>query len=429
MIILDTNILRSFELQSPKAELLRAIKTAGTEGVAVPWAALEELAGQRARTYHLAHEKAEAALRALAKSAPTGTSGFIPPLNHDQVLEYWRQKYLEIVDVVPTSVNALQQATTREAAALPPCKAVDILNEDGKVTKTIKTGGRDTAIWLSAVEYATDHPTETVYFVSENIKDFGRGDSYKYPMDKDVEYLGDRFVHLLKLEDILPKFSEEIEAPESDLDSALRAQVNLGAIADETRFGAPLRPSRHQTGWRRFRCTQLEEPTEAELPEGIAEVWLGAPNVSFASVRDAKAYRIGSHVWCTAWVTWLLSGHALLNRTLDIAEVGCAWETRVLVSLTDSTSKLNILRSNAPRATSAQEADNLPEVDLLILPNYIAELDDRIRRNRMSRYVRRYVDQASTAEEALEIMLGVARLSPLPLPTVEVEGWVEPDEE
>ncbi|AZP14743.1 hypothetical protein EJC51_47265 [Streptomyces aquilus] len=426
---MDTNILRGFELQSPKAELLRAIKTADVGGVSVPWAALEELAGQRARTYHLAHEKAEAALRALAKSAPTGNSGVVAPLDHDRVLQYWRQRYLEIVDVIPTSANALEQATTREAAVLPPCKAVDIVNEEGKVIKTIKTGGRDTAIWLSAVEYATEHPQETVYFVSENIKDFGRGETYKYPMDRDVEKLGDRFVHLLKLEDILPQFSEEIDVPESDLDSALRGQGNLETIAFETRFGAPLRPSRHQTGWRRFRSTQLEEPTGAELPEGIAEVWLGNPNVSFASVRDAKAYRIGDHVWCTAWVTWLLSGHALLNRTLDIAEVGCAWETRVLVSLTDSTSKLDILRSSTPRAATAQEADNLPEVDPLILPDYIAELDDRIRRNRMSRNMRHYLGQASTAEEALDMMLGFARPSPLPLPTAEVEVWVEPDED
>ncbi|MFC9341478.1 PIN domain-containing protein [Streptomyces sp. NPDC057020] len=426
MIILDTNILRSFELVSPKAELLRTIREAGGEGVSVPWAALEELAGQRTHTYLRAHERATAAVRAVNKSAPIGTPSAIAPLDYERVLEYWRRKYLEIVDVIPTSATALQEATMREAAVLPPCKAVEITNEDGKVTRTVKTGGRDTAIWLSAIEYAREHEDETVYFVSDNHKDFGRGGSYEYPMNVDVEGLGNRFVHLMKLEDVLPKFAEKVEVAEDALDLTLRSQENLQAIAHEARFGTPLRPSRHRTGWQRFQCTRLDEPTGERLPDVVAETWLGDPNVSFSSVRDAETYRIGEHVWCTAWATWLLSGHAALLDTCDLIEVGCAWETRVLFSLTPTDSrKLTVLRSNAPRACTPQEADNVPEVDGFVVPQQLAELDERIRRSRMRRALRRYTTPPGSVEEVL-----VQLLDRLPAPVRgEITMWPEDDVE
>ncbi|MET9356998.1 hypothetical protein ABZY14_29030 [Streptomyces sp. NPDC006617] len=58
-----------------------------------------------------------------------------------------------------------------------------------------KVGARDTAIWLSAIEYTCGHPEETVYFVTED-KDFWPT-AYPKFMRADLDGLGgQRFVHL-----------------------------------------------------------------------------------------------------------------------------------------------------------------------------------------------------------------------------------------
>ncbi|MGW3728328.1 PIN domain-containing protein [Streptomyces sp. NPDC000851] len=77
--------------------------------------------------------------------------------------------------MIETSESAL-----REANGVAPCK----VNDGGKQTKT---GFRDTAIWMSAIEYARINPEETVYFVSSNTRDFGDGTAYPDPMDQDVK--------------------------------------------------------------------------------------------------------------------------------------------------------------------------------------------------------------------------------------------------
>jgi hypothetical protein len=69
----------------------------------------------------------------------------------------------------PTSEAALGEAEFRESNVLPPCKAI-VINDRGE---QVKTGCRDAAIWLTAVEYAREHPEKTVYFVSRDTKDFG----------------------------------------------------------------------------------------------------------------------------------------------------------------------------------------------------------------------------------------------------------------
>ncbi|MER5474307.1 PIN domain-containing protein [Streptomyces sp. NPDC002685] len=88
----------------------------------------------------------------------------------------WKRRWASVVETIPTSETALQQAFIREANGLPPCKA----------QKDTKVGGRDAAIWLSAVEYARTHPDENVYFVSNNTRDFSDGTAYASPMSEDA---------------------------------------------------------------------------------------------------------------------------------------------------------------------------------------------------------------------------------------------------
>jgi hypothetical protein len=144
--------------------------------------------------------------------------------------DQWRQKWLDVVDVIPTSQHALRQALIREANLLPPCKQVTI-NAGGD---TQKIGGRDAAIWLTAVEYAREHPDETVYFVSKNTNDFSDGATYPYPMSEDLEGVEDRFVLLTTWYDVVEKFAQRTDdVGEDAMRSILSNPESLSVIEDE----------------------------------------------------------------------------------------------------------------------------------------------------------------------------------------------------
>jgi hypothetical protein len=70
-----------------------------------------------------------------------------------------------VVDTIPTSEGVLRQDLFWEMNVLAPAKT------DATSSRSVKTGSRDAAVWLSAIDYAADHPDETVYFVSSNTRD------------------------------------------------------------------------------------------------------------------------------------------------------------------------------------------------------------------------------------------------------------------
>ncbi|MGW3381982.1 PIN domain-containing protein [Streptomyces albogriseolus] len=199
MIILDTNILTKSGIDSATTDLVKIIRSSGIERVAVPWVVLEELTAHRAVPYRRKYEAAEAALRSLTEGTPWPIRVPLPQMDLQRFQDEWREKWLDVVDVVPTSEAVLKQALMREANLLPPCKQVTI-NEGGD---TAKIGGRDAAIWLTAVEYAREHPDETVYFVSKNTTDFGDGVAFPYPMNEDLTGIEDRFVLLTTWYDVM----------------------------------------------------------------------------------------------------------------------------------------------------------------------------------------------------------------------------------
>ncbi|MER7477422.1 PIN domain-containing protein [Streptomyces sp. NPDC126510] len=359
MIILDTNILRSFKLDSVSSDLLKTIRTTGIESVGVPWVVLEELASHRAVPYREKHEAAVQAVENFRKTTPWQVAALLPPLDLKHFHAHWREQYLEIVDEIPTSEFALREATFREANVLPPCKAV-VINERGE---KVKTGGRDAAIWLTAVEYARAHPDEKVYFVSKNTKDFGDGTTYPPRMAADLEGLGDRFVHLTSLGEVLQRFTETAEVDEEAVRATLSNPESLKAVSAEA---ARLMSVPQGNPW--FAEGPTLEVVMAFLSEDLGNGefetvttepvrmlgWAGAPTVAFQSMGELSAYRIGDHVWCAATVRWVLSGPALTDSN-GVEVVGCAWETRVLASTTNTDSRLTILRSQTPRAVSTSE--------------------------------------------------------------------------
>ncbi|MFB6776451.1 PIN domain-containing protein [Streptomyces sp. NPDC056352] len=347
MIILDTCILRTFNLDSSSADLLRTIRTVGREGVAVPWMAREELVAQQAVKYRQHHDAAARTIDSLTQLTPWDLQLSVGPCDLERVREHWRDRYSSVVDTIPTSESALRDGLFREANALAPCKM-----SDGPRSK--KSGSRDAAIWLSAVEYARDNPDETVYFVSANTKDFRDGTSYVSPMDEDVRDLGARFVHLTSMDELVNRFTGRTET-DQDL---VRAILNSESVLTEMDRAAQLRmgANPHLV---RTECTAAIGQLGTDLVTASA-IWFVTTTPVFTSVADAETYKIGEHEWCTATVQWSISGLAVLaDAELSIAAAACSWTTSVLFTPDVDHPRLTVLRSDPPRAISEEEFNAL----------------------------------------------------------------------
>lgn len=332
MIILDTSILRSFSPESSTADLLRTIRTACNEGIAAPWMVMEELAAQQAIKYQELHDRAKQAVGALRQASPWDLEVEVGLCDPERVREHWRHTWGLFLGTIPTSDDALRQALFREANLLPPCKE----------TKGQKTGSRDAAIWLSAVQYGQEHPHETVYFVSANTKDFGDGTSYPYPMEQDIAGVADRFVHLTSLDQVASRFTEPTEADEALIMEILTSGTVRMGIAEtaETTFSLGADQA--------FECT-------IPLPGGrpvvaTASAWL-TTRAHFGSVQDIQAYRIGDHEWCTASVEWHISG-IVSTEGLGVSSGAVSWPTAVLFSANREDPSLTVLRWAPPRPVS-----------------------------------------------------------------------------
>ncbi|MFE7358039.1 PIN domain-containing protein [Streptomyces sp. NPDC057543] len=352
MIILDTCVIRGMKLDSGDAYLLRAIRETGSDRVAVPWMVLEERAAQLAIEYGKAHEKAAQALRQLQRTSPLG----VPALNDpdpEAVREHWRDRLKELVEVLPTSEEALRQGMYREANSLPPAG----------LKKDIKTGARDVAIWLSAVEYARANPKEKVFFVSGNTSDFTDGSTtYPAPMDKDVEGLGDRFVHLTRLADLLKRIAPPVDVTPQQVERFLPAYAEHFRDAALARWGMPSYSAyadrAHTATMARWGAPAFSAAiprfpalVQASGEVGEADCWLSPLKdlqVKALEVSDVQGYHLGDHEWCTATVQWQFVGLALVADTLS--RVCCTWTTRIMMPLVEDGPSPRILEANRPEA-------------------------------------------------------------------------------
>ncbi|MFF0134220.1 PIN domain-containing protein [Streptomyces mirabilis] len=351
MIILDTNILTKSDIDSATTDLVKIIRASGVERVAVPWVVLEELTAHRAVPYREKYEAVEAALSSLKEGTPWQIRLTLPQMDLQRFQDEWRRKWLDVVDIVPTSEAALKQALIREANLLPPCKQVTV-NAGGD---TEKIGGRDAAIWLTAVKYAREHPEETVYFVSKNTKDFGDGTAFPYPMNEDLAGIEDRFVLLTTWYDVVEKFAQRADDVDEDaVRSILSGRESLSVIETEVIRLMLVPPDLVGPDFDGTMGLFVQgEGTLIDTDTVRVLGWAVPPFVAFDQATDLTSYRIGDHVWCTATVRWVLSGPALLRDNLRIQAVACVWETRVLVSTTNADARLTVLRGQGTRALSA----------------------------------------------------------------------------
>ncbi|GAA3299100.1 hypothetical protein GCM10020295_36420 [Streptomyces cinereospinus] len=346
LIILDTCIIRGLGLESASAELLRTIRESGIEDVAVPWIVMEELAAQHAVTYMTKYAAAVGALETLQRATPWELPGMMTARNPERVREHWRAAYRGIVNVIPTSDAALREAALREANALPPASKAEKAGGRGP-----KSGYRDVAVWLSAIEYAKAHPAETVYFVSANTKDFGDGSAYEYPMDQDLDGLKDRFVHLIDVDAVVSRIAEPTDVPVERIREVLATSEVCATISDRAFDNMQAHLGRSPYEMSTFRTGDLQRLAQEWLAG-----WTEPPVAVLDSVRDIQTYKVAENEWCTATVRWILGGLALvLTPSFAVASAWSSWETRVLFTPQDG-SRLVVLRSGPSAEVTSEEA-------------------------------------------------------------------------
>ncbi|WP_148587969.1 PIN domain-containing protein [Streptomyces sp. WAC01526] len=341
MIILDACIIRALNLRDSSADLLRALRAVG-ERVAIPWMVAEELLAQRVILHQEAHAAADAALKDFARHTPWNPNTQVEHADADRVRKHWQAAYETVVETLTPSPTAMRDALYREANILPPCKS------QGKG----KMGARDALIWLTAVEYAREHPQETVYFVSGNTRDFGKGSTYAPPMDQDVAGLGDRFVHLTTFDEVIKRFTKPGET-----DEALATEI-LGSPTVRQEIGVAAENLLGSQG-EVFPCTTLGRVVGQETAVMPGQGWVSA-RASLRSVDTVRAYRIGEREWYTAIVRWRISGVAYFGEgEFSAGSAGSSWTTSVLFTPDAANPRVTILRHDLPLPLSTEEFTSL----------------------------------------------------------------------
>ncbi|MGW3657100.1 PIN domain-containing protein [Streptomyces sp. NPDC005151] len=397
MIILDTNILWGVTLDNSTADLLRALAAADIH-VAVPSVVLEELASQRTLEYVAAHDSATSAIAQLERHVPWGEVPSLGQADKERHREHWRDVYRRMVEVIEPSAEALRTALFRESNVLPPCK---------RLGKGDKTGSRDAAIWLTAVEYARDHEDETVYFVSANTKDFGDGTEYPEPMKTDLSGIEDRFVHLTSLDDVVELFAKPAELDEGFLPALLAREEWIELVTDALSDHLPEYDPNDDTGWLnpRLPYTPLGDGESAgEVRSALG--WFDPPTLTFDGASDMTAHSIGGQDWYTATVRWFASGLMMLTGPW-LTPAANTLETRVLVTQDENGARMSILHSQPPRALTAEEVSRVPNT----WTNWRQELDARFPPNRLPRQASAgtpFLPQPGSPADAFSTLLTLA---------------------
>ncbi|GAB2835817.1 hypothetical protein GCM10027073_74220 [Streptomyces chlorus] len=334
MIILDTNILWGLTPEDSSADLLRAIRSVAGERVAVPWVVMEELAAQRAIKYQEQHARATAAIDALRETTPWSLGSPLGPCEPNDVRKDCRERWSTVLDVIETSYSAFREAAFREANCLPPCK----------IHKSEKIGSRDAAIWLSAIEYAKQHPEEQIYFVSNNTRDFGDGTAYPDPMDKDVAGLTNTFRHYRNMDELVAEFATAVPTDETALRTLLeKPKIRSQLVNTATEIGClPMDGT--------FNCTIAD--ADGVLMVVPAYGWFTGGRLTVDEVKALQSYRIGDQEWFMATVRWQLTGFVNADRATTWG--ACRLTTTVLLVPSTSDPRLTILRADWPQPVTAE---------------------------------------------------------------------------
>lgn len=321
MIIFDTNILRGVTRRNPKFDVLRVLKRSGVQSAGIPWMVLEELTAKQVLEYTSSYEQAAAAIRSLNRRIPWAIPARFDAVREtERASEYWRGQYEEVLEIIPTSEESAKEALAREAYCQKPAKT-----DPGS-----KGGARDAAIWLSVVQYLKKNPAEEVFFVTNNTDDFGDGTRYPEPMASDLGDMQARLTILTSFDEVIARFTEQIEVSDGEVRRLLEIVINDPASALSASAS---------------KRTGIYTGTFIGDGRSIPVHWFSwktPPSALIRSVGNGSGHRIGDHEWYTATVDWALIGDVdsvLPVRLLGSpkapmsGQIACQWHTKVLFSV------------------------------------------------------------------------------------------------
>ena len=376
MIFLDTNILKSVSLRGADAELLRVLREAKAERAATSETVLVELAAQEAIRYQEKLQAARVALEALSKASPWKKQAHeVAAGGADDARGYWRAQYEKVVDHIKPSIEVYEEALFREANVLPPCKVVG---------KKDKTGARDAAIWLTAVEYARAHPNETIRFVSADT-DFRRVTETGRSLLEDLEDMQDRFFLYTTLGDVLTEFAQSVPVTEEQVSAMLGSGANLGILYQQAIRAYVSGLS--VTSFQRLRRTTLRA-------EGFPSA---AIRVSLADVVDARAYEIAGHTWYTADARWAVAGQ--FPAPGEKWFLAHSWRTRVMVSEAPESGVVTVLTSGDFQEAELGDIERLSE-HFPELTNRLLDNESHLAHISRTEFAKAYADEIFKREHA-----------------------------
>jgi hypothetical protein len=359
MIIFDANVVYGLNRNSPRFDLLRALKQSGEHPAGIPWMVREELVAKQVLDYSAAHEGARAAVNGLNRRIHwSNRTGDIPALEIDDAKEYWRNQYAEILETLETSSDNAKQALAREAFCEKPAKT----------TPKDKGGARDVAIWLSVIDYLKENPEDEVFFVSNNTDDFGDGTKYPEPMSEDLGEMKSRLTILTSFDEFISRFTVKVEADDEHVKELLGELASDSLTSFASTANLVLRDGR-------FEGTRIGNGA-FEAVQWSA--WLLPPSAVIRNVSRSSGHKIGNAEWYTANVNWILVGIAQPAASLyrsdisGILQLACEWPTRVLFSVGENR-QLTILEQQRPKALDPNErADLQPLLEKAVTASQIA---------------------------------------------------------
>lgn len=350
LIIFDTNALYGLHRQSPKFDLLMALKLSGSQAVGIPWMVREELVARQVLEYVAAYESARSAMDGLNRKTPWGPLASFPSREVEKVKEHWRSIYGEVLITLETSGENARHALAREAYCEKPAKT----------NPKAKGGARDAAIWLSVIDYLRDNPEDEVYFVTDNGSDFGNGD-YPAAMLDDLGDMKGRLILLTSFEEVISRFTQEIDADIEHIRDLLtvlsdEALALIGASAHAAMKGG------------QFEGTRI---TRGSFEPYMWQDWPLPPAAVLWRVGKATGHKINESEWYTADVEWILVGLAepdnqsyignadghgavAIDGASIMPQIACSWHTKILFS-SGANEALTIVAANSPAALSSDD--------------------------------------------------------------------------
>jgi len=279
VILLDTNQLE--HAQPPDGALMAMLRTLARETghrLGLPEIALEEHLAHHRRAVELAvtdFRRATSKLRSLSGSM--GIEDVIVDI--DRAVADRRARLDSVFEVVPTPDLASHESLLREARRQPPAG----VSFDGP-----GAGGRDVAIWLTALSTAEACEDDT-YFVSADSAAFGRTQlkpELVAELDEKLAGRASAFHYCNGLDALLGELAAKVEQPLGRDLIANSAAVRVAVTA------------------------ALEDPNlvwEVPFGESSGGVSTNSGALELTSSGHEVSYQVGEMTWACARTTWQAS--------------------------------------------------------------------------------------------------------------------------